>query len=60
MNSGKLYVVFTEMKEMLGADALLEELFQAMSSQEARENLEHIDQMYDLGLFPEEEDEEED
>ena len=44
----------------VGADALLEELFQAMSSQEAQENLEHIDQMHDLGLFPElDEDEEE-
>lgn len=60
MNKDELYGVFTEMKEMLGADALLEELFSAMSSQEIRENLEHIDQMYDLGLFLEEEDEEED
>ena len=57
MNRDELYDVFTEMKEMFGADALLEELFQAMSSQEAQENLEHIDQMHDLGLFPEEEEE---
>ena len=53
MNKDELYGVFTKMKAMLGADALLEELFQAMSSQEAQENLEHIDQMWDLGLFPE-------
>ena len=59
MNGDELYGVFTEMKEMLGADTLLEELFQAMSSQEAWENLEHIDQMYDLGLFPEDEEDEE-
>lgn len=57
MNKDELYGVFTKMKTMLGADALLEELFQVMSSQEAQENLEHIDQMWDLGLFPEEEEE---
>jgi hypothetical protein len=57
MNKDELYGVFTKMKMMLGADTLLEELFQAMSSQEAQENLEYIDQMCDLGLFPEEEEE---
>ena len=57
MNKDELYGVFTKMKTMLGADALLEELFQAMSSQEAQENLEYIDRMCDLGLFPEEEEE---
>ena len=48
MNRDELYGVFANMKMMLGADALLEELFQAMSSQEARENLEHIDR---IGAF---------
>jgi len=60
MNKDELYGIFTEMKMMLGADALLEELFQAMSSKEAQENLEHIDQMWDLGLFSEEDEEEDD
>ena len=51
MNRKELYDLFTEMKETLGADALLEELFETMSSQEARENLECIDQMHELLLL---------
>ncbi len=39
------------MKDMLGADHLLDALAQAMSDRELQENLEYIDRMEDLGLF---------
>lgn len=60
MQKKELYDVMAEMKELMGAESLLEELFQAMSSDEAQENLEHIDRMHDLGLFPDEDEESED
>lgn len=40
--------MYETLLEYMGAETLLSELMQAMSSQEARENLEHIAQMHDI------------
>lgn len=40
-----------EIKDLLGADGLLEALLKAMDSDDLRENLEYIDRMNDTGLF---------
>ena len=43
--------IFEEMKEMLGAEELVNELAQALSTDELEENLRFIDKNHDLGLF---------
>lgn len=43
------YEKFEKLKEILGEAVLLDELYQAMSDQEATENFDHIIQMHDLG-----------
>lgn len=40
-----------EIKEVLGADELLEALLKAMSSAELKDNLEYIDRMHDTNVF---------
>jgi len=40
-----------EIKDLLGADGLLEALLKAMDSDDLRENLGYIDRMNDTGLF---------
>ena len=40
-------------KELLGADALIEELVMAMSTEEALENIEFIERMHDFGSLGE-------
>lgn len=39
-----------KLKELMGAEELLRELFQAMSAKECQENLEHISNMHDIEL----------
>ena len=48
-----------EMRTLLGTEAMLEELHQALNAQEVEENLRWIDQQWDLGLFDGDDDEEE-
>lgn len=47
---GSAYHMFEVLKNALGPEGLLDELFQAMSEQEAIENFEHIAQMHDIDL----------
>lgn len=51
MNNNELYEKFEELKEIIGTDALLDELFQALSTDDAYENLEYIDRMNDTRVF---------
>ena len=46
----KSYETFELLREQMGDKALLEELMQAMSAQEAMENFEHIARMNDIEL----------
>lgn len=59
MEKSMLFEIMEEMASMLGTDELLQEFGHAMSSQELQENLEWIDRNHGLGLFEEEEEEEE-
>lgn len=47
----ELYNKAEELKELLGTELLLNELIQAMSTDELRENLEFIDRMHDTNIF---------
>ena len=51
MNRNELMNIVDQLKELMGADKLLDELCQAMSSKELEENLEHIDRMNDTNLM---------
>ena len=51
MEHDEVWDIFEEMKEMLGAEELVNELAQALSTDELEENLRFIDQNHDLGLF---------
>ena len=51
MEHDEVWDIFEEMKEMLGAEELVNELAQALSTDELEENLRFIDKNYDLGLF---------
>ena len=44
MNKHELTDILIEMVEHAGVDMILEELVQAMSSDELKENVEHLDQ----------------
>lgn len=54
-----LEVVVDKMVNSLGAEALLNELISAMSTDELEENLEFVDRMNDLGLFVDDDEEDE-
>ena len=60
MNKNELYTKLEEMSRVMTAEEIVEELFQAMSTDEAEANLRWIDQCHDLGIFDEDEEEEED
>lgn len=51
MEHDEVWDIFEEMKEMLGAEELVNELAQALSTDELEENLRFIDKNHDLGLF---------
>ena len=51
MESSEVWDIFEEMKELLGEEELLNELAQALSTDELEENLRWIDKNHDLGLF---------
>ena len=51
MEHEEVWDIFEEMKEMLGAEELVNELAQALSTDELEENLRFIDKNHDLGLF---------
>lgn len=59
MTKSKLYEIYERMKELMGADQLLEEIIQSMSSSEMKESLEYIVRTHDLseefGEFDDEE-----
>lgn len=51
LNKNELFEKMDEMVELMGAEAVLEELARAMSSDELQENLEYIDRMNETDLF---------
>ena len=51
MEYDEVWDIFEEMKEMLGAEELVNELAQALSTDELEENLRFIDKNHGLGLF---------
>ena len=51
MDINELWAKYEEMKEMMGAESLLDELMQALSADEIEENLEWISDQNDLGVF---------
>lgn len=51
MEHDEVWDIFEEMKEMLGAEELVNELALALSTDELEENLRFIDKNHDLGLF---------
>ena len=51
MEHDEVWDIFEEMKEMLGAEELVNELAQALSTDELEEYLRFIDKNHDLGLF---------
>jgi hypothetical protein len=53
MNRSKLFEKIEEMKELLGAEALLNEICQGLSSDELYAALEYTSRMHDMGLFDE-------
>ena len=51
MEHDEVWDIFEEMKEILRAEELVNELAQALSTDELEENLRFIDKNHDLGLF---------
>lgn len=51
LDKNELMVKMDEMVELMSAEAVLEELARAMSSDELQENLEYIDRMNETNLF---------
>ena len=51
LNKNELFEKMDEMVELMGTDAVLEELARAMSSDELQGNLEYIDRMNETNLF---------
>lgn len=51
LDKNELMVKMDEMVELMGAEAVLEELARAMSGDELQENLEYIDRMNETNLF---------
>lgn len=50
-DSNEIWNIFEEMKEIMGAENLLDELARALSTDELEENLRWIDKNQDLGIF---------
>lgn len=51
MDHTEVWIKFEEIKEILGADELLECIAQALSTDELEENLRYIDRTQDLNVF---------
>lgn len=51
MDISELWKKYEQMKEMMGAEALLEELMQALNADEIEENLKWISDNNDLDVF---------
>lgn len=51
MDKNTLMDKMDELKELMGADTLLEELARALSVDDLRDNLEYIDRMHDTNVF---------
>lgn len=51
MDANKLYEKFEQMRDEMGADALLTELYQAMTTDEAEANLKYIARNWDMEIF---------
>lgn len=51
VTSDTIWEIFEQMKETLGTETLLDNLAQAMGTDDLKENLEYIDRMFDTGLF---------
>lgn len=51
MEHTEVWIKFEEIKEILGADELLECIAQALSTDELEENLRYIDRTQDLKIF---------
>lgn len=58
--SKEVYQAFEEMREMLGDTEFLEELYASLGDFAIKEHLEYIDRCHDLGVFDEDEEEDED
>ena len=50
-DSNEIWNIFEEMKEIMGAENLLDELARALSTDELEENLRWVDKNQDLGIF---------
>ena len=50
-DSNEIWDIFEDMKEIMGAENLLDELARALSTDELEENLRWIDKNQDLGIF---------
>ena len=51
LDSDVIWQIFEKMKEIMGAENLLDELARALSTDELEENLRWVDKNYDLGIF---------
>jgi hypothetical protein len=51
MDNEQLYLIFNKIRDEIGAETLLEDLFQALSSKEIEENLQDCDSVRHLNLF---------
>jgi hypothetical protein len=54
----KTWEKFEEIKELMGADSLLDEICRGLSKDELHDALEYVDRMHDLGVFKDESEEE--
>lgn len=50
-DSNEIWNIFEDMKEIMGAENLLDELARALSTDELEENLRWVDKNHDLGIF---------
>jgi len=51
MDKNELMEKMDELKDLMGAEELLNNLALAMSTDDLRENLEYIDRMFDTNVF---------
>lgn len=51
MDKEVLWDKYEQMKELMGAEHLMDELMRALSADEMKENLEYIDRHHELGVF---------
>lgn len=59
MSRTDLMEIVENMKELMGVETLLDNLCQALSSDDLKGNLEYIDRMFETGQFNDEDEEEE-